>query len=335
MKAWLLDAKNGIDTLRVGAVPDPKPDAGEALIDLRFAALNPADRYLAQGEYPAKPAFPHILGRDGIGTIARMGMGTTGFEIGDRVIILRSEMGVNRPGTFAEKVAVPIESLAPAPVGWSDEQAAGAALVYLTAWQALSQWGDLPPSIVLVTGASGGVGVASIQLAVAAGHTVVALSRSAEKSAQLHKLGAAFCLDPTKADWAPQLKELLGKRRVDLAVDNVGGSGFTELLNVMGQSGRISVVGRLAGPVPSFNTASLFFRRLKIGGVSVGDFTPRQSQAAWKNIVQTLNKSGAVPLVDSVFPFGQLGEAFARLEKGPIGKTLLKVSFDRPEDRPE
>ena len=89
------------------------------------------------------------------------------------MIVLRSDIGVSRPGTFAEKASVPVESLASVPDGWSGEQAAGAALVYLTAYQALTQWGELEPSIVLVTGASGGVGVASIQLAVGLGHTVV------------------------------------------------------------------------------------------------------------------------------------------------------------------
>jgi NADPH2:quinone reductase len=325
MKAWLLDALQGLSTLRLAEVADPVPSTGEAVLAMEFAALNPADRYLAEAQYPAKPAFPHILGRDGVGTIAAIGDGITNLKVGDRVVILRSEVGVNRSGTFAEKVAVPVESLASVPADWSDAEAAAAPLVYLTAHQALTQWGDLPSSVVLITGASGGVGFASVQLAAAAGHTVIALSRSREKSEKLRTLGAAHCFDPTNRDWPQQMKQALGKRRVDLAVDNVGGAGFSELLGVMGHNGKISVVGRLAGPVPEFNTALLFFRRLKIGGVAVGDFTANESQIAWKHIVNVLNHASAKPLVDSVYPFEKISEAFAKLEAGPMGKVMLRI----------
>ena len=190
MKAWLIDRLEGIEHLHLADVPDPKPAAGEAVLQLDYAALNPADRYLAENQYPAKPPMPHVLGRDGMGTIVAVGPGVNQFKVDDRALILRSEIGVNRAGTFAEKVAVPVESLALIPSGWSDEQAGGAALVYLTAYQALSQWGELPPSVVLITGASGGVGVATTQLAAAAGHTVVALSRSEQKRNELKQIGA-------------------------------------------------------------------------------------------------------------------------------------------------
>jgi NADPH2:quinone reductase len=218
---------------------------------------------------------------------------------------------------------VPVESLAPAPTGWSDKEAAGAGLVYLTAVQALSMWGELAPSVVLVTGASGGVGAATVQLAAAAGHFVIALSRSAEKREKLSGLGAVMCLDPTDEKWPEQIKS--SKRRVDLAIDSVGGKGFSELLGVMGHNGRISVVGRLAGPVPEFNTASLFFRRLRIGGVAVGDYTPQQSQTAWKQVVTILDRQQVRPIVDSVFEFEHLADAFEWLRQGPMGKVLLRT----------
>lgn len=325
MKAWLLDRLGGVDQLRLADAPDPVPAAGEAVLAVDFAALNPADRYLSEGQYPARPALPHILGRDGVGSIVAAGPGVTQFKTGDRALVLRSEIGVSRAGTFAGKVAVPVESLTAVPPGWTDEQAAAAPLVYLTAYQALTQWGDLPPSVVLITGASGGVGVASVQLASAFGHTVVALSRSQDKRRQLEKLGATITLDPQEPKWPVELKEKLGNRKVDLAIDNIGGPLFNDVLGTLGYNGRASVVGRLAGPVPQFNTASLFFRRLRIGGVAVGTFTPPESQRAWRSIVETLERSGARPLVDSVFAFDKLLDAFARLEKGPMGKVLLRV----------
>lgn len=314
MKAWLLDGQKGIGGLRPGDAPEPAAGEGKVVLDVHFAALNPADRYLAEGLYPAKPKWPHILGRDAVGTAG-----------GQKRLVLRGEAGVNEPGTFAERVAVPVENLAEVPEGWTDEEAAGAALVYCTAYQALTTWGGLPPQgVVLVTGASGGVGVASIQLARAMGHTVVALSRGTSKRDRLIQLGAASVLDPTAADWRKQLKA--AGRRVDLAIDNVGGPLFHELIETLADNGRLAVVGRLAGPVPSFNTASLIFRRIRVGGVSVGAYGSAEMRAAWEDVLRLLRKTGAKPLVDSVFPFDQLPQAFARLAEGPMGKVVLRVT---------
>jgi NADPH2:quinone reductase len=326
MKAWLLDSiGGGIEQLRLADAPDPKPQAGDVLLDVRYAALNPADRYLAEGQYPARPALPHILGRDGVGTVRALGPGVSNVKIGDTLTILRGETGVSKPGTFAERVCVAADYLVPTPTGWTLQQAACAGLVYITAYQALTQWGELPPSVVLITGASGGVGVASTQLACAIGHTVIALSRSAEKQAKLNELGADCCVDPHDPQWRQRVKEFLGGKRVDLAVDNIGGPLFNDVLDTLGLWGKVSVVGRLAGPVPTFNTASLFFRRIRIGGVAVGSYTNAESRAAWNEILRLLGKTGATPLIDRVFPFEQLPAAFARLAEGPMGKVLLKV----------
>jgi NADPH2:quinone reductase len=234
-------------------------------------------------------------------------------------------MSGSRWGTFAELVAVPAESLIEIPSGWTEEQAGSASLVYVTAFQALTQWEDLPAqSVMLVTGASGGVGVASTQLGVAMGHTVIGLSRGSEKHATIRSLGAALVLDPADAQWRKTLGEFLGKRKVDLAIDNVGGPLFNEVIATLGNRGRISVVGRLAGEVPQFNTATLFSRRLRIGGVAVGAYTNQESRQAWKSSLDLLNKTAARPLIDHVFPFDQLPAAFARLAKGPMGKVLIR-----------
>ena len=97
------------------------------------------------------------------------------------------------------------------------------------------------------------------------------------------------------------------------------------MLDTLAPHGRVSCVGRLAGPVPEFNTASLFFRRLKIGGIHVGAYTPAESRQAWSRVLHLLGETGATPLVDSVWRFEELKEAFARLEAGPMGKVVLKV----------
>jgi NADPH2:quinone reductase len=94
----------------------------------------------------------------------------------------------------------------------------------------------------------------------------------------------------------------------------------------MGMWGKISVIGRLAGPVPQFNTASLFFRRLRIGGVAVGSYQNSETRAAWKSVCALLGKIDAKPIIDSIFPFEQVPQAFERLGKGPMGKVLVEVT---------
>src|SRR5687768_10479612 len=301
MRAWLMDAYDGLETLRLGEVAHPQPGPAEVLLRVKFAALNPADAFLARGMYPAKPPLPHVLGRDGVGDVLAVGPGVKNVRVGDTVGILRCNVGVESWGTLAEKVVVPAESVTPVPVGWSLEEMAAAPLVFLTAWQALTQWSDPPASpgegsVLLVTGASGGVGVASVLLGKSMGLTVVALSRSAEKGTKLQTLGADHVFDPQASDLPKRVKTAV--KAIDLAVDNVAGPLFNQVVGMLGYGGRVSVVGRSGGPVPEFNTASLFFRRLRVGGVAVGDYTPEAAQAAWQEILGRLNSIGKKPVVD-------------------------------------
>lgn len=324
MRAWLIDELTGLERLRLSQVPAPVPEPGEALLEVHFAALNPADRYLAERQYPAKPKLPHILGRDGMGVVRQSG--SSDLKVGERRAVLRGDVGGERPGTFAELVALPGESLVEFPHDWSEPEASGATLVYLTAYQALTMWGPLGAEpVVLVTGASGGVGVATVQLASAMGYKVLALSRSPEKSRRLLQLGATATFNPGEPQWRSAAKNALGTRRVDLAIDNVGGKLLPEVIEVLGECGKVSLVGRLAGPVPNFNTATLFFRRLRLGGVAVGAYTNAEAHEAWNQVLRLLSHSGARPLVDSIFPFEQLPQAFARLAEGPMGKVVLQV----------
>ncbi len=325
MKAWFLDEQTGLKALRLGDALEPLLQPGEALVEVQYAALNPADRYLAERQYPAKPALPHILGRDAVGRILKTA-DHSACDGAERWAVLRGEVGVTRAGTFAERVAAPLDNLVKTPSDWTDQESAGCTLVYLTAYQALTMWGELPAgAVVLVTGATGGVGVATIQLAKAMGYTVLALSRSAEKSRRLRQIGAVAAFNPEGSQWRQAAKSAAGPHGVDLAVDNIGGKLLPEVIDTLGYGGRVSVVGRLAGPVPEFNTASLFFRRLRIGGVAVGTYTNEESRAAWTKVLELLARTGARPLVDSVFPFEQLPKAFERLAQGPMGKVLLQV----------
>jgi NADPH2:quinone reductase len=297
-------------------------------MEVHHAALNPADRYLAEKvyPYPVYPALPHVLGRDGMGIITQVGAGVKDVQVGDRRAILRGDSGVFRWGSFAEKLSVPASNLIEIPAGWSEEESACATLVYMAAYRSLTMWGPLKSdAVVLVNGASGGVGVASVQLAVAMGYTVVALSRSGAKQLRLREIGAAFTFDPEDSQWRTKAKEALSPRPVDLAIDNIGGKLLPEVIETLGELGKVSLVGQLAGPVPNFDTGTLFSRRLRIGAMAVGYYTPEEGQTAWQEILSILKRSGARPLVDRAYPFEQLPEAFARLSQGPMGKVLLSV----------
>ena len=330
MRAWLMDSYEGVEKLRLGEVADPRAGPGQVLLRVKYAALNPADSFLARAMYPAKPPLPHVLGRDGVGEILGIGPGVGTVRNGDVVAILRCDAGVETWGTLAEKVAVSAASIVPIPPDWSLEEMAGAPLVFLTAWQALTQWSDPPSppppgSVLLVTGASGGVGVASVLLGDSMGLIMVALSRSAEKGKKLKELGAGFVFDPNNENLRRDVLAAIAPKKVDLVVDNVGGALFNQILGMLGYAGRISVVGRSGGPVPEFNTGSLFFRRNRIGGVAVADYSPSAAQAAWSEIVRRLDAIGKRPVVDSILPFEEVKTAFARLDRGPMGKVLVKV----------
>ena len=331
MHAWLMDTYEGVEKLRFAEVKDPEPGPGQVLLRVRLAALNPADAFLAQARYPAKPPLPHILGRDGVGEVIALGPGVDKALVGQTVGLLRSNLGVEAWGTLAEKVLAQAADIVPVPEGWTLEQTAGAPLVFLTAWQALTQWGDPPTSpragsVVLVTGASGGVGAATVLLAKSMDLTVVALSRSLEKGAKLKELGADFVFQPEDRNLRKSVLTAIAPRRVDIAVDNVGGALFNSVVAMLGHRASISVVGRSAGVVPEFNTATLFFRRNRIGGVSVGDYSSEEAQSAWKHIVQRLDATRKRPVVDGVFQIQDVKAAFARLAQGPMGKVLVRVA---------
>ena len=328
MKAWLWDGSAGVNHLQLADAPDPVAKKGEVVLKVHYAALNPADLYLVERRYPypVDPPLPHVLGRDGVGTVIQVGEGVRNVRLGEQRAILRSHAGVFRWGSFAEQLALAEECLAELPDGWTEEEASCASLVYMAAYRALTMWEPLKPnSVVLVTGASGGVGVATVQLAAAMGHTVVALSRSEEKQQRLKEIGATFAFNPEDPEWRVGAKAALNSRGVNLAVDNIGGKLLPEVIDTMGELGRISLVGELAGPVPNFNTATLFSRRLRIGAMALGYYTPEETRATWEELLTVMARSGARPQIDRVFSFEQLPEAFERLRSGPMGKVLIRV----------
>lgn len=325
MRAWRFHEFGDIANYQLEDVPKPEPKQGEVLVKLQYAALNPADRLLIEGRYPGAGELPLTVGRDGAGRVEST-KGNGMLQPGDAVVILRSEIGITRQGTLAEYVVAPQEVLAPVPRGWSLREAAAAPLVYLTAWKALVTQGRLKAGeVVLVTGASGGVGIAAVQLATALGAHVIALSRDAGKRQQLEELGAHVALDDGADDLADRVRQASHGAGADIVIEHLGGSRLPEHLAMANLNGRIMVIGLLAGRKAEIDLGQVLFKQVRIEGVHVGKYAAEDAQAAWRSVVDTLNKAEARPVVDAVFPMDAVQDAFAHLAGGHMGKVIVEV----------
>jgi NADPH2:quinone reductase len=325
MRAWRFHEFGDLANNRLEDVPTPELHPGEILVRVACASLNPADRLLIEGRYPGAGKLPLTVGRDGSGVVEDAG-GSKRFKRGDAVLVLRSDVGITRQGTLAEFVAVPGDVLAPVPKGWSMEEAAAAPLVYLTAWKALAIQGGLKAGeTVLVTGASGGVGIASIQLGKALGARVIALSRDPAKRDRLKSLGADAVLDDSAADLAARVSEASGGAGPDLVIEHLGGARLAEHVAMVNMNGRVMVIGLLAGRTSELDMGMVLFKQVRIEGVHVGRFAPAEAQAAWTSVVQTMDESGARPVLDRTFGMESVPEAFVRLAGGHLGKVLVRI----------
>ena len=325
MRAWRFHEFGDIANYTLEEVPDATPGDGEALIKIRYASLNPADRLLIEGKYPGAGDLPLTVGRDGSGTVEKAAESSR-FKVGDEVIVLRSEIGITRQGTLSDFVAAPESVVAHLPKGWSLQEGAAAPLVYLTAWKALVIQGGLRKGqSVLVTGASGGVGIASIQLAKALGAKVVALSRSEAKRSRLMELGADAVLDDGAPDLPDKVRAALDGKGPDLIIENLGGARLDQHIGLANINAHIMVIGLLAGRMSEINMGQVLFKQVRIEGVHVGKLVPTQVQDGWRRIVETLGTTGARPVIDTVFPMEQVQEAFAHLAGGHLGKVLVEV----------
>lgn len=326
MRAWRFHQPGDIANLILEQAPDPEPGPGEVLVRVVCAALNPADRYLVQGQYPRAGTPPFTPGRDGAGVVVKPVPGGR-FKEGDAVCVLGGLTGVSRQGTLAEYTVVPEEWLVPVPDGWTQEEAAAGPLTYLTAWRALVVCGRLVPGeTVLVTGASGGVGSAAITLAAALGARVVALSRDSDRRSALVERGAAVVVDAVAADLDKELKNALGADRPALVVENLGGPWLDLAARFAAPGGRIMVVGLLAGLAAEVTLGLLIHKGLKIEGLSVSHFSADEAQTAWNEIVRLLNRVHQRPVIGCVVGFEEVQEGFACLAKGLLGKVAVRMS---------
>jgi NADPH:quinone reductase len=334
MKALQTLAPGGWDSTAVRDIDDPVRDEHDVIVEIAAASLNPADAFLIEGRYPGGPKPPFIAGRDAAGTVAECSM-ESGFDVGDRVAVVQSRQRDLAAGTFCQRQKFGADTLIRIPDNWSFAEAA-TALVYQTAWRAifeplqpttdsLARHPKLPAdAVIAVTGASGGVGLAAVQIGLSLGAQVVALSRSESSRERLRNVGAQHVFSPEQADLKKAVFASIGRKGVDAVVETVGGPMLGLGVHLLGYGGRVGVVGVLAGVEGSVPIPSLMFKRASVHGIQVGEIDPSESVMELSQIVEHLENAGLRPVVDSTFALEEYVPAFDKLRDGCFGKVVIE-----------
>ncbi len=310
-------------TLEVREIPRPEPGPGQLLVRMHAAGLNRGEFIAGHGLHASGSA--KAIGLEGAGEVAALGADVSGLRPGDRV------MG-RCPGAFAEYALMSAAEAIPVPATLSWPQAAVVPLTYQVAYDLLVLHGRVVPGEwVLVAGVSSGVGVAVLQMAKLLGARVIGTSGSADKLAQLQPLGLDAGLCTRGADFHAAVMAATGGAGVNLVVDNVGGSVFAESLRCMAFQGRLGMVGYVDGVLKAqIDLEALHAKRLTLFGVS-NKMRTAQHKAAdvpgfVADMVPAFSAGRIQPVVDSVFPFGQLGQAKAHMEANRhVGKIVLAM----------
>ena len=297
----------------------PEPDAtGKVLVDVHVAGVNYPDVLMSRGEYQMKPELPFVPGSEIAGTVAS----GDGFAPGQRVA------GFSILGGYAERAAVDASLLFPLPDRVSFEAGAALLMNYLTVDFALARRGALVKGeTVLVQGAAGGIGVATIQLAKVMGARVIAVVSTDEKGEVARKAGAD---DIVLADgFLAQVKELTGGRGVELVVDPVGGDRFTDSLRALAQEGRLLVIGFTGGSIPEVRVNRLLLNNISVVGVGWGAFwmrDPSYLQEQWARLLPYLEDGRLDPMVGNSYPLERAADALLELdERRALAKVLITL----------
>jgi len=326
MRAVVVHAHGDFRSPRVEEVADPVPGAGEVVIGARAIGVNYPDLLVIQGKYQFLPPKPFSPGKEVAGVIEAIGAGVTRVRPGDRVMAQREY------GCYAEKVLSPEATVYRMPDSLGFEEGAALGLAYQTAHFALVDRGAYRPGeSVLVTGASGGVGLACVEVAKAYGATVIAGVTSAAKGALAEKHGADHWIDLSQPNpresIRTQVHALTGKRGVDIVLENVGGEVFDGALRALAWCGRMVIVGFASMQLPEMKANYLLVKNITATGLQWSDY--RERDPAWVQRVQAelygLYGAGKLkPYVSARFPLEQFADALACfVERRVQGKMIL------------
>jgi NADPH:quinone reductase-like Zn-dependent oxidoreductase len=301
-----IDPADPLSALEVGERPDPTPPDGWVVVDVVANSLNHHDLWSLRGVGLSEDRLPMILGCDAAGRDA------DGNEVVVFPVVLEGGFSIlseKYQGTLAEKVTVPAGNLVPKPAELSFEVAACLPTAWLTAYRMLTTKGRLEKGgSVLVQGAGGGVATAAIAIANALGATVYATSRDAAKRERAAALGAITL------EAGARLPE-----RVDVVIETVGEATFDHSQKSLKPGGRLVVSGATSGHLPKLDLRRLFYHQIEVLGTSMGN----QDELA--ALLRFCVDTGLRPIIDRVYPFDQVRDAFAHLLDGDVfGKVVIR-----------
>ncbi|WP_093345497.1 NADPH:quinone oxidoreductase family protein [Pseudonocardia ammonioxydans] len=319
MRAAQVERPDGPEAVEIGEVPDPVRREGDVLVEVRAAGVNFPDLLLTQDRYQYKPEVPFVLGGEFAGVVREAPAGSE-FSPGDRVA------GSSTVGAFAELVTAPASSVFPLPESVGFDAAACIPMNYLTMTFALITRGGLRDGeTVLVHGAAGGIGTATIQLAAALGARVVSVVSTPEKAEFVRSVGSheAVLADGFK----DAVRELTGGAGVDMVVDPVGGDRLTDSLRCLAPLGRLLVLGFTAGDIPTVRVNRLLLNNIDVRGVGWGAFAgprPGYLRQEWDRLLPFVASGAVAPPVTATYPLEEAGAAVARLgERSVLGKVVV------------
>ena len=324
MKAVLCKTLGPARDLVLEDVASPVPKKNELLLEVQAAGVNFPDTLIIEGKYQFQPPLPFSPGSEAAGVVAAVGEKAGAFKVGDRVMALTGW------GAFAEQVAVPFYNVMPIPESMDFTTAAAFGMTYGTSMHALKQRGQLRPGeTLLVLGASGGVGLAAVEIGKAMGARVIAAASSAEKLAVAKAAGADELIDYSQASLKDEIKRLTGGQGADVIYDPVGGELFDQAVRGLAWNGRLLVVGFASGRIPELPANLVLLKGAAVLGVFWGSFAQRQpadNAANFRQLFAWYGEGKLKPLVSKTYPLADAGLAIEQLAtRKAVGKLVVKV----------
>ncbi len=323
MRALVVEGFAPFETHEIRELPDPAPGPGEVIIDASAMGMNFPDLLMVEGNYQHKPARPFIPGFDAAGVVRDIGAGVTRVAVGERVLTSL------RRGAFATMVTAPEQDVWRMPEAMSFEHGAAFGLAYLTAYISLivntrAKAGET----VLITGASGGVGLAMTQFGAAMGMRIIGGATSAEKAVLVQENGAESTVDLGASNLRDSLRDeiyaLTDGAGVDLVVDMVGGDVFDAAIRAIRPGGRIAIVGFASGRIPVIKANYLLIKRLTAIGSPLTTGGQARKDEAMAELFRLYQAGGLRPVISARVGFDDWRAAFLRFrERRVTGKIVM------------
>jgi NADPH2:quinone reductase len=328
MKAILCKTLGPPEELVLEDVENPTAGENEAVVDVYAASLNFPDTLQIQGKYQFQPPMPFTPGSEVGGKISSIGPSLEGFQVGDRV------MATPLVGGMAEQVSVPAAGLRKIPDNMDFKTAAGFAMVYTTSYYALKQKAQLSPGeTLLVLGASGGVGLAAVELGKLMGAEVIAAASSDEKLDFVRQLNPDHTINYGDGELKEKVKSLTSGKGADVIYDPVGGDLFDQCTRCINWNGRLLVVGFTSGRIPEYKANLALLKGSSMVGVFLGRFRREEPEAYEQNFHEllALYADGKInPVITQSFAMEDFVKAFnVFTERKVMGKVTLEIRSER------